>query len=210
MFSHEQRTGFLLDRLDTGLRAAINEWGIAVERVRDLLVKSPAHLGLKDQIIKSILDGPLDADKMDYLIRDSEELRLPYGAGIDYERVVHYLTVAVEERLNHVFGSVALHENGKVAAESVAFARYALYGAAYWHRAHRAAKAMVQRLGYEALRSWKERDATRKEGYEKQLRESLYSFLDQAALEQHLPGLLGEHVTTTDTVFVDRGVAEMC
>ncbi|MGH8543734.1 MAG: protein kinase domain-containing protein [Gammaproteobacteria bacterium] len=210
VFGHETRTAHLVDAKGTALREVLeSEWAISVERLRSILSVDRDRLPLRDQILKSILDGPLDADKLDYLIRDSENLRIPYGAGIDYERLVHYITVAVEERLNRSVASLAIHENGKIAAESVAFARYALYGAVYWHRTHRAAKAMLQRLAYEALRSWKDRDAVRKEGYLKQLRIALYDFLDQGAHEQRLPGVLGESRDKYDRVLLDRGATEV-
>jgi hypothetical protein len=164
---------------------------------------------LRDQIVRSIIDGPIDADKIDYLIRDSENLRVPYGAGIDYERLVQSLTITIQERLNRSKASVGIHEGGKIAAESVAFARYALYGAVYWHRTHRAAKSMIQRVAYEAMQVYRDKDVTRKEGWITSLRSALYAFLDHGVEELRLPGLIPDTPSATQGGLLDPATTRM-
>jgi len=46
---------------------------------------------------------------------------------------------------------LGIHEKGKVPAESVAFARYAMFGQVYWHHAYRSIKAMLHRMMLEML-----------------------------------------------------------
>lgn len=190
IFGHDVRASDLLaDGSEVGRVLADGEWSVPLERLRRIVGPSRDGLPIMDQMIRALIDGPLDADKIDYLIRDSENLRLPYGKGIDYERLVMHLTVTIEEVLNRPEVSLSIHENGKIAAESIAFARYALYGAVYWHRTHRAAKAMLQHLAYTALDARKKADVVRKTGYKKEFRSALYAFLDGSGDQAVLPGL---------------------
>lgn len=115
-------------------------------------------LPIKDRILHSVVDGPIDADKLDYLVRDSRKLNVPYGAAIDFERLSKVLTVVHEAKNESMWAAMGVHENGKVSAESVAFTRYCMFGAVYWHRTSRSIKAMLHRAVWDMLaRSTQER-----------------------------------------------------
>jgi len=123
-------------------------------RVRDILdAKSlGGHTRLKNHMLHSIIDGPIDADKLDYLPRDGSKLGIPYGAGVDFQRLMKVITIVhTIEGGTKVKAALGIHENGKVAAESVAFARYAMFGAVYWHRTSRAVKAMLSHAVWNML-----------------------------------------------------------
>lgn len=188
IFSHELRTNELLKNETSAIHRAIsfrsNEtmadgWRVSPERVIEVLDKSASDI--RAQILRSCLDGPIDADKLDYLIRDSENLRLPYGKGIDVDKLVQSLTVIAESKLDRTYAHIGIHERGKIAAESLAFARYAVYGAVYWHHAHRSAKAMLNSLGYEALFVSSQ---SAKRQYRNKFRAQLYAFLGDATRGQ--------------------------
>ena len=79
-------------------------------------------------------------------------LGLTYGSVIDVERQMRVQSVVTYQQTNgtsHV--NIGIHEKSRVTAEAVAFARYALYGTAYWHHAYRAVKAMLQRMAWQCL-----------------------------------------------------------
>ena len=128
----------------------LDRWGVELERVCAILF-SKNKLNLKDMIIRSIINGPIDADKIDYLIRDSENLGLAYASAIDTKRLVRCLTVSIVSGQGITEGYVGIHEKGKIAAEGVLFARYAMYAQVYWHHTFRAIKAMIHRLWWNAL-----------------------------------------------------------
>ena len=99
----------------------------------------------------SIIDGPIDADKLDYLVRDSKKLNVPYGLAIDFERLSKVLTVVHKRSDEYMWAAVGVQEKGKVSAESVAFARYCMFGAVYWHRTSRSVKAMIHHAAWQML-----------------------------------------------------------
>ena len=46
---------------------------------------------LKTNVLAAIVDGQIDADKADYIIRDSARCELPYGRQLDVERLLRAL-----------------------------------------------------------------------------------------------------------------------
>ncbi|MDO5579572.1 MAG: HD domain-containing protein [Planctomycetia bacterium] len=90
-------------------------------------------------LLASILSGPVDIDKMDYLFRDSLGAGVPYGKNFDIDRLIGSLC------LNRERDGLALTEKGKTAAEMMVFARYVMFSEVYWHHAVRSATVMFQK-----------------------------------------------------------------
>ena len=78
---------------------------------------------------------------------------------IDFERLLQCLTVVYRTEQRKVYISLGIHEKGKFPAETVAFARYAMFGTAYWHHTSRACKAMLHRVVWEGLPERNQRTA---------------------------------------------------
>jgi HD superfamily phosphohydrolase len=96
----------------------------------------------KTCILQSMLSGPIDVDKMDYLARDSLHAGVPYGRHFDQGRLLASIC------LNRAGDGLAITDKGKTAAEMMVFARYVMFSEVYWHHAVRAATAMLQRAVY--------------------------------------------------------------
>jgi HD superfamily phosphohydrolase len=94
------------------------------------------------RVIQSILSGPIDVDKMDYLMRDSLHAGVPYGRNFDQARLIRSLCMSQDG------SALAISEKGKTAAEMMVFARYVMFSEVYWHHGVRAATAMLQRAFY--------------------------------------------------------------
>ena len=120
----------------------------------------PILHGVSDShaILRSMLSGPVDIDKLDYLERDSLHAGVPYGRNFDRNRLVHSL--CVDQPRNRI----AISEKGRTAAEMMVFARYVMFSEVYWHHAVRSATAMIQRAVFELrdsidlVGSWLEMD----------------------------------------------------
>jgi HD superfamily phosphohydrolase len=117
-----------------------DEWGIQPRDVVSLLSEKPRTPRTK--ILQSILSGPIDIDKMDYLQRDSLHAGVPYGRNFDQHRLISSLC------LNSNDSGLAIRDKGKTAAEMMVFARYVMFSEVYWHPTVRAATAMLQRAFY--------------------------------------------------------------
>lgn len=131
-----------------------NGWGIKIDSVRRILGElsknlSPAEedskKSLKTKLLSVIIDGQIDADKADYIVRDSARCELPYGDQLDIERLLRVLTVAVipgadsDHRI-----TLGVYDKGLVSAHAFGQARYQLLSTVYWHHTSRIIKSMLQ------------------------------------------------------------------
>lgn len=114
-----------------------HDWGINPRDVVALLSEKPRTPAAK--ILASILSGPIDIDKMDYLHRDSLHAGVPYGRHFDQQRLLGSLC------LNQSGDGLAVTDKGRTAAELMVFARYVMFSEVYWHHGVRSATAMFQR-----------------------------------------------------------------
>lgn len=119
----------------------LKEWNIEPGEILDILVKKTDSAPLN--LLRSILSGPIDIDKMDYLERDSLYAGVPYGRHFDRNRLIQSLL------LNEAGDGLAISYKGKSAAELMVFSRYTMFSEVYWHHTVRSATSMFGRAFYE-------------------------------------------------------------
>ena len=119
------------------------QWQVEPEQVAEFLAPKSDS---KPTLLRSLLNGPIDVDKMDYLQRDSLHAGVPYGRNFDIGRLIHSLCAGPD-------GRIGITEKGKTAAEMMVFARYVMFSEVYWHHAVRCATAMLQRAVFELNRA---------------------------------------------------------
>ena len=113
------------------------DWQIDPQAALNLIAKRTDSPG--ERLLSSVLAGPIDVDKMDYLYRDSLHCGVPYGKNFDAGRLIGSIC------LNEQADGIAITSKGKTAAEMMVFARYVMFSEVYWHHAVRSATAMFQR-----------------------------------------------------------------
>jgi HD superfamily phosphohydrolase len=117
--------------------ALVEDWHVDPQQVAALVAGQDGNR--TQRILRSMLSGPIDVDKIDYLMRDSLHAGVPYGRHFDRQRLIGSLC------LNEAGDALAITDKGKTAAEMMVFARYVMFSEVYWHHAVRAATAMLQR-----------------------------------------------------------------
>jgi HD superfamily phosphohydrolase len=126
---------------DGEIAAALREdWSLDPTDVADLIAGRCNDV--EARLLSSLLSGPFDVDKVDYLMRDSLHAGVPYGRNFDRGRLIGSLC------LNETGDGLAISEKGKTAAEMMVFARYVMFSEVYWHHTVRSATAMLQRAIY--------------------------------------------------------------
>jgi len=133
---HEQFAERFLHEPELAI-ALREDWGIEPAEIVALLSGKASNPA--DTVLQSLLSGPIDVDKMDYLMRDSLHAGVPYGRNFDQARLIQSLC------LNAAGDGLAITDKGKTAAEMMVFARYVMFSEVYWHHAVRSATAMLQR-----------------------------------------------------------------
>lgn len=84
-----------------------------------------------------LISGQLDADRCDYLLRDSLHLGVNYGL-FDLERIIETITIAQHPDTETETPVIALEEGGRQAAEGLIIARYMMFIQVYFHRTRKA------------------------------------------------------------------------
>lgn len=121
---------------------------VSAQEVVDLItLPRRAHATPGRRLMASIISSGVDADKADYLERDSVHMGVTYGLHHDRERFLDALCVHPEG------DRIALTSKGRISAETFLFARYAMFSEGYWHHTVRAVGAMVE----EAFRRYRAR-----------------------------------------------------
>jgi len=126
---HEDVSIAIIDYLTEFIDGLIFE---GAANIAKLLIK-------KDQVIpelrflKSILSGPVDADRMDYLLRDSHHCGVSYGS-FDHRRLIETLSTVPG---NSGGLDLAVDQGGIHSIEALILARYYMFTQVYCHRTRR-------------------------------------------------------------------------
>lgn len=118
-FDHEDITRRIITE-DEGIRSSLLKNGITPEDIIDIL----DHESLSHEIISS----PLDADKIDYLLRDSHHAGVSYGM-FDYHRLMHTLCKGRDSKKEYL----CVLEKGAETALSFVVARHLMHMQVYHH-----------------------------------------------------------------------------
>lgn len=150
LYSHESLISRLLEDKSWGeptLRDIVaRHWPrVDLKRVQAIhgYDKDTILLDPVDGLARDMINGPIDADKLDYLVRDSISCGISYGLAIDRSRFLRALTLEARKISGHARLAIAYRAKGTPAIESLLLARYQMYGAAYWHHTFRCIQAML-------------------------------------------------------------------
>jgi len=127
----------------------LDQAGISSDAVTDIIVY-PGHKARRGQrlvtgeggqshfnshdYLNQMIHGPVDADQMDYLLRDAHYTGVAHGT-IDIDRLIHTI------ELHH--GDIVVRKGGLVAAEGLMVARALMYTSVYFHKTVRIAEMML-------------------------------------------------------------------
>jgi len=134
---HEERARDLILNDDDLCVAIVEDWGILPEDVVRVIDDSSIAQNNEERCLRQLLGGPINPDKLDYLGRDSQHVGVPYGHGIDYQRLLDAMVLLDT-------GELAVDHKGITAVETLLFASYMMYREVYWHHTSRAANAMLK------------------------------------------------------------------
>lgn len=124
-FSHEENSCNIIRK---NFREILNFYGINIEKICDL-IKGKENFG-------KIINSDIDADRMDYLLRDSYYAGVAYGM-IDINRLIH--------SLKFYKNSLIVSMEGIEAVENLLIARNLMYQTVYRHHTKQIAEAMFSR-----------------------------------------------------------------
>ncbi len=92
-------------------------------------------------IWKILIDSQLDADRADYLLRDSLHAGVKYGI-YDIDRLLETVTLGLDPESKDII--LGIKEEGWQLAESLIIARYKMYSQVYFHKTRRSFDIMIK------------------------------------------------------------------
>jgi HD superfamily phosphohydrolase len=126
------------------------DYQLSPERVADLIdPPKNRELAPDDELLRNLLSGALDVDKLDYLPRDARACNVPYG-GVDMARLQAALRVHPNVEGRRL---IVVTHKGISPLHSLLHARQEMFDNIYWHHTSRALQVMLQRAVSEALQS---------------------------------------------------------
>lgn len=100
----------------------------------DVDPKEVARLITGDHALRGLVSGPLDVDRIDYLLRDGHYTGM--ATSVDAGRLMTTLTLHD--------GQVVLRREGLAAAEALLVTRFSMHAAVYFHKTCRAAELLLE------------------------------------------------------------------
>ena len=128
----------------------MNNYNITAAEVADLITGNPKTLR-KRVFWKVIISSQLDADRGDYLLRDSLHCGVKYGI-YDVERLLVTLALGKDPESGDIM--LGVKEGGWHVAESLIIARYQMFTQVYYHKTRRAYDYMLKEALKETIESY--------------------------------------------------------
>ncbi|TKJ85155.1 hypothetical protein PaeCFBP13512_20785 [Paenibacillus sp. CFBP13512] len=141
-FSHSIEEAFDMDHEEWTCRILLGDTEVnrVLEEAESGLAERVASVIRKDyekKIVVNLVSSPLDADRMDYLLRDAYFTGVNYGT-IDVDRILRML------RPHN--GRVVVKESGMHAIEDYLMARYQMYWQVYFHPVTRSSDIVLKQI----------------------------------------------------------------
>jgi HD superfamily phosphohydrolase len=133
-WNHEDVTEWIIRESEVG--NLLEDGGISKNRIANLV--RGRRETKTDSVVSSIVAGQVDADKMDYLIRDSFYCGVNYGL-VDIHRLINSLEVSDDLILEFDIAA-------RGALEAFLVARYEMFLNVYYHKTVRSVEVMLVKL----------------------------------------------------------------
>lgn len=138
-FSHSFEKVFELDHEDFTEKILLGNTDVhnVLERVEKGFSKKVADvisLTYEDKLVVSLISSQIDADRMDYLLRDAYYAGVSYGL-FDMERILRVMRPTEDE--------VVIKSTGMHAVEDYIMSRYQMYWQVYFHPVTRSAEVIL-------------------------------------------------------------------
>ncbi len=145
---HEDRTIELIEQENGPIRTVLEKHGLEPESVASII-----RMDFPDKLAVDIISSQLDADRMDYLLRDSYCTGVGYGE-FDADWLIHAMCVgqlngegiAKKRKTNIQYKLCLDHRRGVYAAKRFVMARLHMYQQVYMHRVTRGFEVLTLNL----------------------------------------------------------------
>lgn len=184
-FSHSIEHAFQMNHEDWTCKIVLGDTEVAavLRRLGEDFpgkVASVIRKTYEKAIVVNLVSSPLDADRMDYLLRDAYFTGVEYGT-IDMDRILRML--------RPYQGRIVVKESGMHAVEDYLMSRYQMYWQVYFHPVTRSSEIILRQIFRRA----------------KELFDTGHSF---RFLPDPLPGLFQRDLTVQEYLLLDEALVQ--
>ncbi|MNO20632.1 Deoxyguanosinetriphosphate triphosphohydrolase-like protein [compost metagenome] len=184
-FSHSIEQAFQMNHEDWTCKILLGDTEVnaVLRSLGDDFPEKVASVIRKDYpnpIVVNLVSSPLDADRMDYLLRDAYFTGVNYGT-IDMDRILRML--------RPFQGRIVVKESGMHAVEDYLMSRYQMYWQVYFHPVTRSSEIILRQIFRRA----------------KELYASGHSL---SFLPEPLPGLFNRELTVQEYLLLDESLVQ--
>src|SRR5699024_7727796 len=145
-FSHSFEKVFSLDHEEFTNRIILGDTNVnrVLRRVEDNFPERVAQVidqTYRDKLVISIISSQIDADRMDYLLRDAYYTGVSYGQ-FDMERILRVMRPTKDQ--------IVIKSTGMHAVEDYIMSRYQMYWQVYFHPVTRSAEVILTKIFHRA------------------------------------------------------------
>lgn len=147
--THEDYSLFIMCRIARDIpefRAEILEDVLAILGSVPSVDEKPSVRERIMRLLHDLVSNEIDADRMDYLIRDSRQCGVSYGE-FDHDRLLDSFAFYNRETPSGLIPTLAIKYSGLQAFEDYLLSRYQMYSQVYFHKTSVAMDAMMNYLG---------------------------------------------------------------
>jgi putative nucleotidyltransferase with HDIG domain len=137
MKHHETWGAEIIDNSDTQIHRVLEKYGL-VDSVKRIFQKT-----YQPRFARDIISSQFDADRLDYLLRDSHMTGVAYGR-YDLDWLLEVIELGQIPTNGKGWGLAINRNKGFHAAEQFVISRYLMYQQVYFHKTIRAAERMIK------------------------------------------------------------------
>ncbi|BDC19066.1 HD domain-containing protein [Acidianus sp. HS-5] len=157
-FGNKELRDFILEKSE--IKDILEKYGFSISRILDI------YNG--NSLLSSIIDGEVDVDRIDYLIRDSRHSGVQLGK-LDLDRLID--TIAYTQ------SGITVEDKGIISLENFYISRLHMYQAVYYHKTILGYELFLRSL-YEYMINYCNRDLRDASNIKEMVKEGLFPYWD--------------------------------
>lgn len=150
--AHHEHLGKYIIINNNDIKSILQKNGIDSQEIGEIIT---GEYGSRNMIYTQLLHSSLDADRLDYLLRDSYQTGVKYGL-VDLQYLIRLLVVAEDKTLDQENNKVlACNKKGQHVVEHFLMSRYFHYSQVIFHKTNASFEGMIKCMYYKLVSSGK-------------------------------------------------------
>lgn len=140
--AHHEQLGKYIVINNTSLLGILNKYNLNPLEIGEIFT---GEIGSRNMVYSQLLHSSLDADRLDYLLRDSYQTGVKYGL-VDLQYLVRLIMVVADPDLSENNKVLVCNKKGQHVVEHFLMSRYFHYSQVIFHKTNAAFEGMIKSM----------------------------------------------------------------